>query len=381
MTIPVSPGIDIQPVSDKKSLETFIRVPWEIYKNDPHWVPPLLMERRDALSAKQPFFKHARWQAWVAFQNGKPVGRISAQIDDLYLQQHSNKNGFFGLIESIDNPAVFQALFDTAEAWLREQGMEAAIGPFNLNINQDVGVLTEGFDSPPYIMTGHAPRYYAAAIEACGYTNVQSLLAYHLHTETLKVPRIMQALLKRNAGRIGMRSLDRSNKDAELESMRQIFNDAWQNNWNFTPFSKEEFEAVGKELLMIVPKDFIKIATMDGEDAAFIVLLPNINEAAADLNGRLLPFGWAKLLWRLKVKFPKSARVPLMGVKQQFQNTSFGPALAFLTIKGVMDSGLEKGIKDVEMSWILEQNQGARNIIESVSGKIHKRYSMYEKTL
>lgn len=381
MTKQHNPAIDIQPVSDKQMLETFIRVPWEIYKNDPHWVPPLLMERRDALSARQPFFKHARWQAWLAYQDGKPVGRISAQVDDLYLQQHNNKKGFFGLIEAIDNPDVFKALFQTAEVWLRDQGMESAIGPFNLNINQDIGVLTEGFDTPAYIMSGHAPRYYAAAIEACGYENVQTMLAYHLHIDSLIIPPVMQALLKKNAGRIGMRSLDRSNRNAELESMRQIFNDAWENNWNFTPFTHEEFAAAGKELLMIVPRDFIKIATLDGEDAAFIVLLPNINEAIADLNGRLLPFGWAKLLWRIKVKLPQSARVPLMGVRKQYQNTHFGPALAYLTIKGVMDSGLENGIRDVDMSWILEQNRGVRNIIESLNGKVHKRYSMYEKPL
>lgn len=371
----------VQPVVGKRMLDNFIRVPWNIYQDDPNWVPPLLMERRDALSAKQPFFQHARWQAWVAYRDGLAVGRISAQVDDLYLQQQTARNGFFGLLEAIDDADVFQNLFSCAEDWLREAGMEGVIGPFNLNINQEIGLLTEGFDTPPYIMTGHAPRYYGAAVEACGYQPVQTMLAYHLTTDQVTLPRVMQTLLKRNASRISLRNLDRSNTAAELEVMRGIFNDAWENNWNFTPFTEKEFQAVGKELLMIVPKDFIKIATLDGEDAAFIVLLPNINEVIADLNGRLLPFGWLKLLWRLKVGFPKSARVPLMGVKKQYQNTQFGPALAYLTIKGVRDAGIEKGIKNVEMSWILERNHGARHIIESVGGKISKRYSMYEKSL
>lgn len=379
--IELNPAIEIRPVNSKKMLERFIRVPWSIYRDDPNWVPPLLMERRDALSQKQAFFEHARWQAWIAYRDGVAVGRISAQIDDLYLQQHNVRNGFFGLIEAVDDAEIFKALFASAENWLREAGMESVIGPFNLNINQEIGLLTEGFDTPPYIMTGHAPRYYAAAIEACGYQPVQNMLAYHLTAATLTLPRVMQSLLKRNAKRIGMRSLDRSNTEAELESMRQIFNDAWEHNWNFTPFTQKEFKAVGKELLMIVPRDFIKIATLDGEDVAFIVLLPNINEVIANLNGRLLPFGWAKLLWRLKVRFPKSARVPLMGVKKQYQNTHFGPALAYLTIQGVIEAGLEKGIEKVEMSWILEQNQGVRHIIESVGGEISKRYSMYEKAL
>jgi len=163
--------------------------------------------------------------------------------------------------------------------------------------------------------------------------------------------------------------------------MRDIFNDAWQNNWNFVPFTREEFQHIGKELLQVVPADFINIATIDGQDSAFIVMLPNINEAIADLDGRLLPFGWAKLLWRLKVKFPKSARVPLMGVRQQYQNTRFGPALAYMTIKGVVDAGTAKGLEKLEMSWILDHNHGVRNIIESIGGEVTKRYRMYEKDL
>jgi hypothetical protein len=191
----------------------------------------------------------------------------------------------------------------------------------------------------------------------------------------------MQALIDRSGDRITVRNLDRKNRLAELEIMRDIFNDAWQNNWNFVPFTGEEFQHIGKELLQVVPTDFINIATIDGQDSAFIVMLPNINEAIADLNGRLLPIGWAKLLWRLKVRFPKSARVPLMGVRQQYQNTRFGPALAYMTIKGVVDAGTARGLEKLEMSWILDHNRGVRNIIESVGGKVTKRYRMYEKDL
>jgi hypothetical protein len=207
------------------------------------------------------------------------------------------------------------------------------------------------------------------------------LLAYELNSATLTIPRVMQALIDRTGDRIKVRNLDRKNRDAELEVMRDIFNDAWQNNWNFVPFTREEFTAVGKELMMVVPEDFIQIAQIDGIDSAFIVLLPNINEAIADLGGRLFPFGWAKLLWRLKVRFPKSARVPLMGVRQKYQNTRFGPALAYMTIKGVMDAGTARGLERAEMSWILDHNHAVRNIIESVGGEITKRYRMYEKDL
>ncbi len=373
--------LEIRKVSGNKALNTFIRVPWSIYKDDPNWVPPLIVERREAFSPKHPFFKHAIWRAWIAYRDGKPVGRISAQIDELHLEQSDSKTGFFGLVEAPDDDEVFNALFETAENWLREQGMQQISGPFNLSINQDLGVLIEGFDAPPYVMTGYAPAYYGPAIERCGYKPAQDLLAYQLSSGTLTIPRIMQALIKRTGERIQVRNLDRKNKDSELEVLRTIFNDAWQDNWNFVPFTREEFHAVGKELLMIVPADYMQIATIDGEDAAFIVLLPNINEAIADLNGRLLPFGWVKLLWRLKVNSPKSGRVPLMGVRQKYQNTRFGPALAYMTIKGVIDAGTARGLEQLEMSWILDHNHGVRNIIESVGGEISKRYRMYEKDL
>jgi hypothetical protein len=374
-------SLEIKVVTGKRALNAFIRVPWRIYQNDPNWVPPLLAERKGALSSKHPYFKHADWRAWIAYQDGKPVGRISAQIDKLHLKEQEVQTGFFGLLEAIDDDEVFLALFETAENWLKSQGMEQILGPFNLSINQDLGILVEGFESPPYVMTGHAPAYYGPAIERCGYQGVQDIVAYGLHSGTLAIPRVMQSLIARSGDRIKVRNLNSRAKKAELESMRNIFNDAWQNNWNFSPFSREEFNLIGKELLLAAPRDFIQIAQVDGKDAAFIVLLPNINEAIADLDGRLLPFGWAKLLWRLKVKFPKSARVALMGVRQNYQNTRFGPALAYMIIKGVMDAGMAKGLERVEMSWILDHNHGVRNIIESVGGEITKRYRLYEKSL
>ena len=374
-------ALEIRVVSGKKDLRSFIRIPWSIYKDDPYWVPPLMAERRDALSPRHPYFKHASWRAWIAYRNGEPVGRISAQIDDLHLKQHDTKTGFFGLIEAPDDDEVFLALFQAAENWLRDEGMREVIGPFNLSINQDLGILIEGFDSPPYVMTGHTPAYYGAAIERCGYRPAQDLLAYGLDGGTLGIPRVMRALIARSGDRVKVRSLGSKSKKTELESMRDIFNDAWQNNWNFTPFTTEEFDLIGKEILLAAPKNFVQIAEVDGEDAAFIVLLPNINESIADLDGRLLPFGWARLFWRLKVEFPKSARVALMGVRQKYQNTRFGPALAYMIINAVMEAGKAKGLKRVEMSWILEHNHGVRNIIESVGGQITKRYRMYEKEL
>ena len=199
--------------------------------------------------------------------------------------------------------------------------------------------------------------------------------------DTYTIPSLMRPLIRRTAGRVKVRQLNRKDKDVDFELMRNIFNDAWQENWNFVPFTKEEFSAVAGELMMMVPESFLQIAEVDGEASAFIVLLPDLNSVIADLNGRLLPFGWAKLLWRLKVGFPKKCRIPLMGVRQKYQNTIFGPAMAYMLIEAVIDTGIAKGGECVEMSWILEQNKGTRNIIEKFGGKITKRYHMYEKQL
>jgi len=373
--------LEIRTVEDRKGMKAFISVPWELYRDDPNWVPPLKIERRDAFSEKNPWFQHARWKAWIAFRDGQPVGRISAQIDELYLDRHDAHTGYFGMVEGTEDSEVFEKLFGAAENWLREHGMKTVIGPFNLGINQEIGCLVEGFDSPPYIMMGHAKPYYDGQIRGQGYQKVQDVLAYEVTSDMFAMPQNIQALLKRLEGKISVRQVDRSQTPAELETMRNIFNDAWSANWGFVPFTEAEFAAVGKELFMIVPPDFSWIAEADGVPAAFIVLLPNLNEVIADLDGRLLPFGWLKLLWRLKVRFPRTGRVPLMGVRKEFQNTRLGPALAFLASRALHEPTQLRQMEKVEMSWILEQNQAMRNIIEKIGGRISKRYRMYQKSL
>lgn len=374
-------SIEIRQVEGGKSLKEFIRVPWGIYRDDPNWIPPLLMERKEAFSSKHPYFEHASWCAWVAYRGGQPVGRISAQIDELHQQRYDSKTGFFGLIEAPDDHEVFASLFATAENWLREKGMRQICGPFNLSINQEIGILTEGFDTPPCVMTTHSPRYYGSRIEACGFEPVQELLAYELDIHSYTTPAARQELMERTSNRIKVAPLNAKSMESDFEVMRDIFNDAWQDNWNFVPFTREEFYAIGKELLTVVPHDFLQIARLDDEPAAFIAMLPDINMAIADLNGRMLPFGWAKLLWRLKVRFPKRCRIVLMGVRKKYQNTIFGPALAFMVIDSVLVPGLSRGSDRVELSWILKQNKATRNLIEKFGGKITKRYQMYGKAL
>lgn len=370
----------VEPVTGRRDLEDFITVPWSLYRDDDQWVPPLLFEQRERFSSKNPFFEHARWQAWTARRAGRLVGRISAQIDELHQQRYGDHTGYFGVIEGEDDQALFAQLLATAEQWLREQGMTRIRGPFNLSINEECGLLVDGFDTPPRIMMGHARPYYGAHIEAAGYQPAQDTLAYHINPD-FEAPRVMTRLAERAASEVTVRPLRRKQLVEDLEHLRDIFNDAWSNNWGFVPFTEAEFRDIGKTLTLLISEDFVQIAEIGGRPVAFIVALPNINEAAADINGRLLPFGWAKLLWRLKVRYPSTARVPLMGVRKEFQHARLGPTLAFLVIDAVRKAMTRRGIRDVEMSWILESNDGMRNIIESIGGIAYKRYRFYEKAL
>ena len=370
----------VREVTNKRMLDAFIKVPWLIYRDDPNWVPPLLFERREAFSAKNPFFEHARWKAWMVYLDGVAVGRISAQIEQLHLDRYEDATGYFGLIESTPNPEVFKLLFETAESWLRAQGMKRIVGPYNLNPNQETGLLVDGFDTPPNIMMGHGCVYYDNSVKNCGYIPAQELLSYEMAID-FETPKVMQSLCQRVGKDVSIRTLDTKHVERDLEIMRDIFNDAWSGNWGFVPYTEKEFLALGKELLLIVPKNFIQIAELDGEAVAFIAVLPNLNEIIRDLNGRLLPFGWLKLLWRLKVKFPTTSRTPLMGVRKKFHDTRLGPTLAYMVIDATRKPTLDKGLVTSELSWILETNRGMCSIIESMGGVINKRYRMYEKQL
>ncbi|MCK4379005.1 MAG: N-acetyltransferase, partial [Deltaproteobacteria bacterium] len=303
----------IKPVTGRNLKRRFIKVPWDIYQDDPAWVPPLIMDMNRQFDPRNPYFSHARVQSWIACRGTKAVGRISAQIDRLHLEHHHEQCGFFGMLEAEDRQETFAALLNTAQTWLKERDMKSIMGPFNLSINHECGLLTSGFDTPPYIMMGHAKSYYSRRILEQGYAPVKELLAYLIKSD-FPPSRAMLAITKRVKKHIHIRPLNRSRFDEELQTIGDIFNDAWSNNWGFIPLTKDELEAMGRKLKLLVNKRFIQIAEVDGKPAAMIIVLPNINEIITDLNGHLLPLGWIKLLWRLKVKHPRTARVALMGV-------------------------------------------------------------------
>lgn len=370
----------VSPVLKRRDRDAFLRLPFRIFNGDPAWIPPILIERKGHCSRRNPFFSHAIGESWIAWRSGVPVGRISAHIDHLYLERYGDDTGFFGMIEAVDDPAVFHALFAHAEKWLLDHGMRKVLGPFNYSINQECGLLVEGFGIPPSIMMGHCPPYYPLRVEELGYSKAKDLLAYRIQAN-FPAPSFLSSLQARYADRIRMRTLDNRLFFKDLQIIRDIYNDAWSGNWGFVPFTEEEFRELGSAMRFLVPPDYVRIAEVDGEPAAMMVLFPNLNEAIRDLNGRLFPLGWLKLLWRLKVCGLQSGRVPLMGVRRRFQSSMLGAALSFMMITSIQASGLKRGIKEVEMSWILEDNPGMIKIIESIGGTCYKRYRIYEKVM
>ncbi len=377
---PVGSKVTVRPVMSYRDMGRFIDVPWYIYANDPLWVPPLRLERRFHFSRFNPFFKHGEWQAWVAYQNGQPVGRISAQIDSLHRERYGADSGHFGLLECIDDSEVFAALILNAEAWLASRQVRHVSGPFNLSINQECGILVDGFDTPPVIMMPHSPRWYGRLLEEQGYLPAKDLLAYKVRVD-FEIPRVMQVLINRFSSRVTLRTLKRNHFDEEMETLRDIFNDAWSENWGFIPFTREEFAELGTSLRLLLPDEFIQIAEVDGKAAAFMVGLPNLNEVLIELNGSLFPFGWLKIIKKIRNKEIRTGRIPLMGVRKQFHNTPLGLALACLVIDAPRQAGIARGIEEVEMSWILEDNVAMRSILDSIGSKQYKRYRIYGKTL
>ncbi len=372
--------IRVAPVSNRRQLNAFIRLPWRLYAQDPLWVPPLKLERRLHFSSLNPYFAHSRWQGWIAWQGDRPVGRISAQVDDLHRRHYGVRSGHFGFLECENNPDVMRALVAESESWLAQYQTEVITGPFNFSVNQECGLLVDGFDTPPMIMMPHNHRWYAELLEQQGYAAAKDLYAYWIRPD-FAIPRVMQTLVDRFGKSVRLRGLNRKKFKQEMETLRDIFNDAWSDNWGFVPFTREEFAELGTSLRLFVPDDFIRIAEHQGKAVAFIVILPNLNEVLHDLDGNLFPSGVFKIIQALRKRRIRTARIPLMGVRKELQNTPLGVALALLVIHNLRQPVIDRGIEGVELSWILEDNQGMRSILERAGSRLYKTYRIYRKQL
>jgi GNAT superfamily N-acetyltransferase len=384
----VTSPLTIRPIDSKADRKKFVDLPFRLYADDPNWVPPLKSEALGLITPeKNGWFSHAKAQLFLAEQDGRVVGRISAHIDTLALTMPADKGfgpgcGQFGLFDA-ENEGIGHALLATAEQWLREQGMSRVLGPISMSIWEEPGLLIQGYDHPPTVMMGHAKPEYRGWIEAAGYKPVKQLVTYDLDISQ-EFPPIVERIIKSGEKnpRIRIRQVDKSKFQEEAAIILAILNDAWADNWGFVPLTQPEIDDVGTKLKPIVFNDLIRIAELDGRPVAFMITLPDLNEAIKPLNGNLLPFGWAKLLWWLKRPKARTMRVPLMGVVKDLQASRMASQLAFMMIEYIRRAAVSRyGASRGEIGWILDDNQGMNAIADAIESKINKVYQVYEKVL
>jgi GNAT superfamily N-acetyltransferase len=380
--------VSIHPVKDKADKREFVELAFRLNRGDPAWVPPLKNEAFDLLTpGKNPWFEHGKAQLFLARRDGRTVGRISAHVDFLALEQPASQGmgpgtGNWGLLEAED-AEVAHALIVSAEDWLRSQGMNRALGPMSISIWDEPGLLIEGFDTPPTIMLGHNSPLYQAWIEGEGYRPVKKLFNYAVDIVDGFPPlvnRIVTAGEKNE--RIRIRRVDKRKFDAEAQLIMGILNDAWSDNWGFVPLTDSEIAYVGKKLKDIVFEDLIRVAEVDGEAVAFMIVLPDINELLIGMDGSLFPFNWARLLWWLRKPKSKRLRVPLMGVVKKLQNSRMASTLAFMMIEYIRRDGVAKyGAEQGDIGWVLDDNQGMNAVADAINATVNRVYQLYDKPL
>lgn len=379
-------SLEIVPVDGKAMTRRFLAVPDAVYADIPQWRPQLGFERAAHLNpAKNPGAASLdNRQLYLAVRGGEDVGRIAAFINSAHNMHASANDGFFGFFDCIADEEVGAALLGAAEIWLKERKVDNIIGPAQWSVNEECGLLIDGFDTPPVVMMPHGRPAYQAMIEGQGFTKATDMFAFQADLNTgYPRPKMTQAMV---------RSAER-NKDIVIRPMRPskfmddvnivmgIFNDAWSENWGFVPFSDHQITHMAKEIKPIMFKEGLWVGKYKGEAIAYIWMIPDLNEAIRDLNGSLFPFGWAKLLWRLKVRGVKQARIPLMGLRKEFHNTRTGLSIVASLCETVFEAARQKGFTHCELSWILEDNPGMISICEQASAKAYKTYRMYEKAL
>jgi hypothetical protein len=379
--------LEIRPAESKKELETFLHVPWALgMKSDPNWVPPLLDDYRRSLNPrKSPFLKHGEVKCFLALHDGHPVGRISAQIDTDFDRQWPKENGvaFFGFFDSKDDPAVARALFDAAAGWARGKGRTRIRGPFTLDSKGEVGVLVEGFDTPPRIGMPHNRPYLGPLIESAGLAKAKDFYAWwytsgHIDERTRKIAQRTLQLPN-----VRVRPMNLSKFRREVDIVRDIYNSAWSQNWNFTPFTSAELEIIATEYKMFVDTEIALIAEVDGKPAAMCFAIPDVNEMVKDFDGELTkrPLNLAKLLWRLRFRRPSHARLLLLGVKEEYRASHRYGTLAAALYVEVARRGAARGYVGGELSWTLEDNVMINRGIERMGARKYKTYRVYERSI
>lgn len=386
MTAPLSfadSAIQVTAVgSDKERMAAFIRFPHELYRHDPAWVAPLDLERKLAFDRqKNPFFAHAQAEFFVAFRGGKAVGRISAQIDQEHLRLHQDAAGFFGNFDCIDDVSVARELFNTAAAWLRERGMKTVRGPYSMNINEEAGLLVDGFQHMPMFIMAHHLPHYRALVEQNGFSKAKELYAWH-YDARFEVPPLARRIADRARSHsdITVRTINMAKFDEELRAGLQIFNEAWKDNWGFVPLTEAEMRKAAEDIKLVMDPRIILVAEHKGQAIGMALTIPNINRVLQPLKGKLFPFGWARLLWGTKVKRPKDCRLTLLGVKPEFRGLRTG-GLSVLLMVEVYERAKAAGYTSAELSWTLDDNHAINHGIKMMGGQLYKTYYVYERAL
>ncbi len=383
-TIAPAAAIEARTVAGAKDRAAFVRAGGVPYAGDASYVAPLAFEIGQRIDPKaNPTLKDAPHQLWIAYRNGEPVGRVSAIVNPLHLARYKDGAAHFGFLEAIDDAAVFSALIGAAETWARARGMKKLAGPFNFSVNEECGLLIDGFDSPPYVMMPHGRPYYRERVEALGYRKARDMHALTWVNRRDFLPERRRQFVEKTLAtpRVKIRTLNMKDFAGDIRLLVDIYNDAWSENWGFIPFTEEQVKRMAAELRPIIEKHNVVFCYYDEEPAAFALALPNINEAIRDFDGKLLPFNWAKLLWRLKVKGLKSARMPLMGIRKKLQKRPVGAAFAYKMIEITNSANLDRGLVESELSWILETNDGMLSMLTDMGCRIYKTYRIYEKAL
>ncbi len=372
-----SQKVYVRAVENKKDLRLFIKFPYKHYKQNPYWVPPLLMDQKILLNPeKHPFYKHAKAQFFLAYKEGKLAGRIAAIIDYKHNEFHNEKTGFFGFFETIDDYEVAEQLLSAARNWVKGEGMDRFRGPVNPSQNEDCGLLIDAFDSPPVIMMPYNYPYYATLIEKFGLKKVMDLYAYYIDDKKPppeKLVRVVEAVRRRE--KIVVRPINIKDFDNEAKKVWYVYNNAWSKNWGFVPMTEDEFDHLAKNLKKVVIPEIALMAEVDCKPVGFSLALPDINQALIHTNGRLFPFGLPKLLWySRKINW---IRIIIMGVIHKYQRHGIDAIFYLDTWKNAVKKGYHQG----EMSWILENNKMMNRSAQMLGGKIYKTYRMYEMKL
>jgi len=374
--------VSVRPVRSRRDLKRFVRVPFELHRDHPQWVPPLIYDRMRFLDRdRNPYFEHAEAEYFLAERDGEPVGRITAQVDQRWDEAQGGRDGMFGFFETVDDPEVARALLEAAEGWLRERGRERLIGPMDFTTNDEVGILIEGFEIRPMILQNWHPPFYKELLEEAGYGKAIDLLMWHLALGELKegdafAPEIHAAAEKalRDEG-IAIRNIDKGRLQEEMRRFTAVYTEAWADNWGFVPPTEAEVDFHAKILEQVIDEDWAFVAEKDGETVGVALTLPDVNQVLAKMCGRLLPLGWLKfLLGRRKID---RVRVFALGVKNEYRHSGVAAGLYLKHLEAASPDGVPAG----ETGWILETNKPMNRAMEGMGGKIVKRYRIYEKAL